>query len=203
MNMNFFLGHLSQKKKKMSTEAPVLGSLAHLCLSVSDYEKSIKFYEAVLIKLGFKPYYNASYYTSWLNHSSRVQIGVSPVKPENKDSKHVRYSVGYHHLALNATSRDEVDDFHKFLVENKYTVLDEPKEYDYVPGYYAVFWEDPDGMKLELCYIPIPAAQENSENSESVDVDDADDVDANEHEGKDHEGGGENDGNSPKRQKTE
>jgi hypothetical protein len=33
-------------------------------------------------------------------------------------------------------------------------VLDPPQEYPYVPGYYAVFFRDPDGMKLEYVHIP-------------------------------------------------
>jgi glyoxylase I family protein len=33
-------------------------------------------------------------------------------------------------------------------------VLDAPREYpEYVPGYYAVFFADPDGIKLELVHI--------------------------------------------------
>ncbi|GBC02934.1 hypothetical protein RclHR1_00490020 [Rhizophagus clarus] len=188
----------------MSNQGPVLGSLSHFCLSVSDYEKSIKYYDTVLEKLGFKSFSREKTHTSWVNKLGGIQFVISPIRSENKDSKHTRYSVGFHHLALNATSREEIDKFHDFLVENKFTVLDEPKEYDYAPGYYAVFWEDPDGMKLELCYVPI--SESNHENSQPVKADDANnanDVDDNEHEGKDHEGGGENDGNSPKRQKTE
>ena len=35
------------------------------------------------------------------------------------------------------------------------TILDPPREYPhYVPGYYAVFFADPDGIKLELVHIP-------------------------------------------------
>ena len=30
----------------------------------------------------------------------------------------------------------------------------EPREYDYMPGYYAVFFYDPDGIKLELVHAP-------------------------------------------------
>ena len=29
-----------------------------------------------------------------------------------------------------------------------------PAEYDYTPGYYAVFFYDPDGIKLELLHRP-------------------------------------------------
>ncbi|CAG8719058.1 18856_t:CDS:10 [Rhizophagus irregularis] len=122
----------------MSNQGPILGSLSHLSLSVSDYDKSIKYYDTVLTKLGFKPLMKEVYYTAWTNKACGIQIGVAPIKPEHKDSKHIRYSVGFHHLALNATSREEVDNFHDFLVENKFTVLDKPKEYEYAPGYYAV-----------------------------------------------------------------
>jgi hypothetical protein len=37
---------------------------------------------------------------------------------------------------------------------NGVTVLDAPAEYDYEPGYYAVFFTDPDGMKLEFLHVP-------------------------------------------------
>ena len=35
------------------------------------------------------------------------------------------------------------------------TILDPPREYPhYSPGYYSVFFADPDGIKLELVYLP-------------------------------------------------
>jgi glyoxylase I family protein len=33
-----------------------------------------------------------------------------------------------------------------------------PQAYWYQPGYYAVFFYDPDGLKLELVHVPAPAA---------------------------------------------
>jgi glyoxylase I family protein len=33
-------------------------------------------------------------------------------------------------------------------------VIDAPAEYDYLPGYYAVYFLDPDGMKLEVAHTP-------------------------------------------------
>ena len=53
-------------------------------------------------------------------------------------------------------AKEEVDAFFAFLVENDLAILDPPAEYDYAPGYYAVFFADPDGMKLELVYEPTP-----------------------------------------------
>ena len=31
---------------------------------------------------------------------------------------------------------------------------DRPQEYGYLPGYYAVFFYDPDGIKLEILHVP-------------------------------------------------
>ena len=67
---------------------------------------------------------------------------------------HNRYSVGLHHLAFHIASRAEIDSFHEFLVREYIAILDAPTEYDYTPGYYAVFFTDPDGMKFELVYEP-------------------------------------------------
>jgi glyoxylase I family protein len=39
-------------------------------------------------------------------------------------------------------------------VEAGIPILDPPAEYDYTPGYYAVFFADPDGLKLEVVFEP-------------------------------------------------
>jgi glyoxylase I family protein len=33
-------------------------------------------------------------------------------------------------------------------------IENDPKEYDYRPGYYAGFFYDPDGIKLEIVHVP-------------------------------------------------
>ncbi|KAG9305513.1 hypothetical protein G9A89_006483 [Geosiphon pyriformis] len=165
----------------------IFGSLNHLCLTVSDYDKSIELYDLFLTRLGYKQGLSTPNYTLW-SHPKVGSIGINPVKPEYKDIKHNRYTAGFHHLAFNASSRKDVDEFYDFLVENEYEILDEPAEYPYSPGYYAVFWTDLDGMKFELAYIPPPPTIKNKEQ---------------EIEGKDHEGNGITDEKTSKRQKTE
>jgi len=60
-------------------------------------------------------------------------------------------------VAFQAASRDDVDALHARLVERGVRVLDAPAEYPrYAPGYYAVFFSDPDGLKLELVHMPEP-----------------------------------------------
>ena len=58
-------------------------------------------------------------------------------------------------VCLGAASRADVDRFHAFLLREGIAVLDAPAEYpQYGPAYYAVFFGDPDGMKLELVHFP-------------------------------------------------
>lgn len=70
------------------------------------------------------------------------------------------YAPGFHHIAFEVTSSEIVDNIFQFVEKekkNKIQILDAPKEYPhYAPGYYAVYFTDPCGMKLEVAYIPNP-----------------------------------------------
>ena len=81
-------------------------------------------------------------------------IAPQAAKPESAASPHDRYMPGLHHLAFHADSRADVDAFYRFLQEIWATILDAPAEYDYTPRYYAVFFADPDGLKLEVVHEP-------------------------------------------------
>ena len=60
---------------------------------------------------------------------------------------------GLHHLTWIADSREDVDGLHKLLVAFGATILDAPADYpNYRPGYYALFFADPDGLKLEFVH---------------------------------------------------
>ena len=140
----------------------------HLDLTVSDLARSSAFYDLVLTTLG---YARSSEYAGdvpcWVLHmdvrmpraqdaqkrprGSAFSIGLHQAR---SDRVHDRYSTGLHHLALHADSRAAIDAFHALLVSEGITVLDAPAEYDYTSGYYAVFFADPDGMKLELVHEP-------------------------------------------------
>jgi hypothetical protein len=81
-----------------------------------------------------------------------------PSRPESRDRKYDRYAPGPHHLAFHAESREVVDAVHRAMLAADATVLDPPTDYGgqpgYAEGYYAVFFADPDGIKLEVAHIP-------------------------------------------------
>jgi catechol 2,3-dioxygenase-like lactoylglutathione lyase family enzyme len=129
----------------------VLG-VDHIDLTVTDQARSIVFYEKVLRALGFRRL-PLEHYVAWGN--AQVNIAVRPVAPEERGARFNRYRAGLHHLALKAKCRADVDGFYQFLRREGITVLDAPAEYpQYGPQYYAVFFADPDGMKIELVHFP-------------------------------------------------
>lgn len=67
---------------------------------------------------------------------------------------HDRYRVGIHHVAFQAPSRETVDERLRWVRDQGLEVENNPKEYDYRPGYYAGFFYDLDGIKLEVVHVP-------------------------------------------------
>ena len=124
----------------------------HIDLSVSDLDRSVAFYDAVLTELGFQR--SADNGTvDW--RGGAMEIGIRAAETPDASAPYDRYRVGLHHLAFRAESRAAVDRFHDFLKRHDFEILDAPAAYpQYGEGYYAVFFADPDGMKLELVYRP-------------------------------------------------
>jgi predicted lactoylglutathione lyase len=131
-----------------------LGTMNHLGITLSDLKRSEeKFYAPILGFLGYEKVEDSDEMTLWLSGANSCAINLWQAKVL-ADRPHDRYAPGFHHFAFNADSREEVDQLHALLRKIGATVLDAPAEYDYLPGYYAVFFADPDGQKFELAYIP-------------------------------------------------
>ena len=132
----------------------------HVEFSVLDYDNSIKFYDRMFGWLGYKSFwtldvgYRSTYYMARfpLPHS---YIGIQPAAQGGRLDPEA-HATGIHHIALWARSRREVDRFHsEFLLPENVAVTDAPTEYPvYAPGYYAVFFVDPTGIRWELAFIP-------------------------------------------------
>ena len=130
------------------------GWVHHIDLTVSDLRRSEPFYDAVL---GFFGYRRGRHGDTWIDWDLRQSHGCPSVAivQAKSDQKHDRYACGLHHLAWVATSRDDVDRLYGRLVEIGATILDPPADYpQYSDGYYAVFFADPDGLKLEFVHTP-------------------------------------------------
>jgi glyoxylase I family protein len=128
----------------------VLG-VEHIDVTVNDLARSTAFYDKVMPALGFKRLPdNDRNNIRWANAHMSFAI-----RPATERGEFNRYRVGFHHLAFKAKSRAAIDEFHRFLMRENLPILDAPAEYpQYGANYYAVFFADPDGMKLELVHFP-------------------------------------------------
>jgi catechol 2,3-dioxygenase-like lactoylglutathione lyase family enzyme len=128
------------------------GAIHHVDITVCDLGRSTDFYDRVLPRLGFRRIPDCPEGPLWAG--AQLEVGLQAAHPEAA-RPHDRYSPGLHHLAFTAPTREAVDALHRDLVALGVPILDPPAEYpDYAPGYYAVFFSDPDGIKLEYVHTP-------------------------------------------------
>src|SRR6516225_7337201 len=117
----------------------------HLVIRVGDYEKSKAFYHRLFEFLGFEVSEEYADAIGWTNGKTRFWIG--PADAEGRNHKYRIGDVGFHHYAFQLASRRDVDALQAFLNELGATIVDPAGEY--YDDYYAVFFLDPDGLKLE------------------------------------------------------
>jgi len=134
------------------------GSINHLDLTVSDLAVSVPFYDALLGHLGFERLAAApGDRPVWHATDERLRlfgIGLCAARPEQRGKPHDRFAPGLHHVAFQAASRADVDALYRLLKGMGARILDPPTDYPhYWPVYYAVFFADPDGLKLEFVHM--------------------------------------------------
>jgi catechol 2,3-dioxygenase-like lactoylglutathione lyase family enzyme len=128
---------------------PISG-IHHVDLAVGDLERSLVFYKAVFGPLGaaeaFRyPTYRGSEEVVYL------RLGRQYLRLRQADGgEHRYYGVGMEHLAVFVESRDEVDRTYDRCLELGAEIHFPPQEDRDEPGYWAVFFFDPDGFRIEV-----------------------------------------------------
>jgi len=117
----------------------------HLVIRVSDYQKSKDFYGKLFTFMGFEISDEYEDAIGWTNGKTRFWI--YPADEQGRKRKYRNGDIGFHHYAFQLRSRKDVDELQAFLTELGATIIDPAGEY--YDDYYAVFFRDPDGLKLE------------------------------------------------------
>lgn len=131
-----------------ATNPCLLGGIDHFYLSVTDFGRSEGFYDALMQSLGL--------------HKGNKAIGGDPhahyiaptfqlsLRPARSSGPHDPYAPGLHHLCFQAFDRTAVDECYRKLLKLGIEAS-APRLYpEYNPEYYATFFEDPDGIRLEI-----------------------------------------------------
>jgi catechol 2,3-dioxygenase-like lactoylglutathione lyase family enzyme len=117
----------------------------HISLCVDDFKRSKRFYSGLFDFLGFDVMDESSAEIGWSNGKTRYWIRQANVA--GRKNKHRTGDIGLHHYAFQLRSRKDVDDLEAYLKRAGATIVDPAGEY--YDDYYAVFFLDPDGIKLE------------------------------------------------------
>ena len=129
-----------------------INGMAHVMLTVSQFEAARDFYRKVLPYLGMTPVFDGD--KLFYCVGGRTAIGIQPCAPAFEGERFVQRRVGLHHLCLRARKREDVDHLAEFLRDMKATIIRGPEDGTWAPGYYSILFEDPDGIRLELCHVP-------------------------------------------------
>jgi len=123
--------------------------LHHVELYVADLQRSLAFWTPLLGKLGYHESQRWPEGVSYMHGPTYLCFVQAPAA--HLDAGYHRQRVGLNHLAFHGNSRAHVDELAQWLKSSGCAVLYEDR-YPYAggPGYYALYCEDPDRIKVEI-----------------------------------------------------
>ena len=134
---------------------PAVNGVHHVFVAVNDLSRSHAFYTALMPHLGYPAVWDYEGAPSVGFLGAGGSFWIKQAAPQFATDTFSKDRVGLCEIAFRAESRAQVDALARDLPSWGATILDPPHEYPhYVPGYYAVFFADPDGIKLEVVHIP-------------------------------------------------
>jgi glyoxylase I family protein len=130
----------------------------HVDLVVSDIDRALRFYRGVFGPLGWHGVHEIAGErgeTIHYVHGPGSTIGLRQA-PDGAASLPVdRYRVGLHHMCMEAPTEEGLYAAAERITALGGTISEGPRHFpEYRDGYHAIFFFDPDGIKLELCWTP-------------------------------------------------
>lgn len=123
------------------------GALHHIEIYVSDLKRSSDFWGWLLESLGYEPFQAWAEGRSWRLGPTYLVF----VRAKRGDAPYDRTGVGLNHLAFHAESRAHVDRLTQALSDRGANLLYLDRHpFAGGPDHYAVFFEDPDRIKVEI-----------------------------------------------------
>jgi len=129
-----------------------INGIAHVMLTVSDFDTCLPFYERLLPFLGLRPVFSTDGYLYCVG--GRTAVGVVRADEAHRAERFVQTRVGLHHVCFRARERQDVDAVYELVRELGATIVHPPEEGPWAPGYYSLLFEDPDGIRLEINHVP-------------------------------------------------
>lgn len=136
-----------------------INGMAHVVVTVSSFEASRVFYDRVLTFFGLKQVFEGAEFAYWVG--GRTAVGIQKCGDAYRSEKFVQDRIGLHHMCFRAKKHDDVDKAAEFLRNMGATIVRGPQLAEWAKGYYYLLFEDPDQIRLEICYVPGGGVLEN------------------------------------------
>jgi catechol 2,3-dioxygenase-like lactoylglutathione lyase family enzyme len=131
-----------------------VNGIAHIQLTVNDPARCVPFWERLCGFLEMQTLIKGDDIVYCIG--SRTGILVRGAPADKRDRPFDQDRPGLHHLCFRARAREDVDAVHRFVVDELAGRIIHPPEdgSQFAPGYYSVLFEDPDGIRIEVNYVP-------------------------------------------------
>lgn len=131
-----------------------VNGIAHIQLTVNDPDRCIPFWEKLCHFLEMKTLIKGEGIVYCIG--SRTGVLVRGAPPGKGGKRFDQETAGLHHFCFRARAREDVDAIHAFVAEELGAEIVHPPEEgsNFAPGYYSVLFEDPDGIRVEVNFVP-------------------------------------------------
>ncbi|HEY9102226.1 VOC family protein [Chitinimonas sp.] len=127
---------------------PDVIGIDHLYITVSDLARAEAFYDRVFTVLGFRRNQFELHGEPHIQYYNR-HFGYV-LRPARSDLPHNPYSPGLHHFCLRVERVEDVQEAARQLQAAGIAASDAAPHPGYAPDYWATFFSDPDGIRLEI-----------------------------------------------------
>jgi catechol 2,3-dioxygenase-like lactoylglutathione lyase family enzyme len=129
-----------------------INGVAHVMLTVSNFEACLPFYEKLLPYFGMKPVIRSEDMLYCVG--GRTAVGITRCEDAYREESFAQRRIGLHHVCLRARERGDVDEVYAFLKTIGAKIVHPPETGSWAPEYYSVLFEDPDGIRIEVNHVP-------------------------------------------------
>jgi catechol 2,3-dioxygenase-like lactoylglutathione lyase family enzyme len=129
-----------------------INGIAHIQLTVTNFEACARFYAPLMELFEMALVFDDNEVKYWVG--GRTAIAITRCGEPHRNERFVQNRVGLHHLCFRARSREDVDRVFELVQTLGVPIVHPPEDGPWARGYYSVLFEDPDGIRLEVNYVP-------------------------------------------------
>lgn len=131
-----------------------INGIAHIQMTLREPATGLPFWEKLCHFLGMKTLIRNEDTVYCIGGRTGILVRAAP--KDKREKSFDQWTPGLHHFCLRARSAEDVDRVHEFARDELHARIVHPPEAGehFAPGYYSVLFEDPDGIRVEVNFVP-------------------------------------------------